>query len=134
MCEINLMFHFSYRDLGDNNNFPLCKAFSHFSLHSKAAALNFECLLCNMSIPWAIIDGILEKLLLALTGVGLVGWVSLQSESLMVGFPVRAQAWAAGRIPSRRPVGGNPTLRFLFLSFSFPPPLSQNKIFRKKKR
>lgn len=59
------MFHFSYQALGNNSNFPLCKAFSHFSSHSKAAVLNFECLLYNMGIPWAIIDGFLEKKVLS---------------------------------------------------------------------
>lgn len=61
VCETNLMFHFSYQALGNNSNFPLCKAFSHFSSHSKAAVLNFECLLYNMGIPWAIIDGFCRK-------------------------------------------------------------------------
>lgn len=60
VCEINLMFHFSYWALGNNSNFPLCKAFSHFSSHSKAAVLNFECL-NKTSIPGTIMDGILEK-------------------------------------------------------------------------
>lgn len=60
-CEINLMVHFSYWALGNNSNFPLCKAFSHFLSHSKAAVLNFECLWYNMGIPGTIIDGFLEK-------------------------------------------------------------------------
>lgn len=55
------MFHFSYWALGNNSNFPLCKAFSHFSSHSKTAVLNFGCLLCNRGIPGTIMDGFLEK-------------------------------------------------------------------------
>lgn len=43
--EINLIFYFSYQDPGNNRNFPLCKAFSHFSPHPKAVVLNVECLL-----------------------------------------------------------------------------------------
>lgn len=56
-----MMFHFSYKALGNNSNFPLCKAFSHFSSHSKAAVQNFERLLCNTGIPRTLMDGFLEK-------------------------------------------------------------------------
>lgn len=55
------MFHFSYKALGNNSNFPLCKAFFHFSSHSKAAVLNFERLLYNMGIPGTLAEGFLEK-------------------------------------------------------------------------
>lgn len=55
------MFHFSYKALGNNSNFPLCKAFSHFSSHSKAAVRNFERLLNNTGIPRTLTDGFLEK-------------------------------------------------------------------------
>ena len=56
---------------------------------------------------------------------------SLWTKRSLVGFPVRAQAWVAGQVPSRGCTRGNHTLMFLFLSFSFPSPLKINKIFFK---
>ena len=60
---------------------------------------------------------------LALVG-GLSGLsaVGLGTKRLLVRFPVRAQAWVVGQVPSRGRVRGNHTLMFLSLSFSFPSP------------
>ena len=62
-----------------------------------------------------------------LRGLGVV----LQSEGSLVRFPVMAQVWVAGQVPSWRCVRGNQsmflTLMFLSLSFSLPPPLSKNQ-------
>ena len=52
---------------------------------------------------------------------------SLQTEGLLVGFPVRAHAWVAGQVPSWGCERGNHTLLFLPLSFFLPSPLSKNK-------
>ena len=59
-------------------------------------------------------------------------WLSRLSASLgtkgsLVKFPVRAQAWVMGQIPSKGFMRGNHTLMFLSLSFSLPSPLSKNK-------
>ena len=48
---------------------------------------------------------------------------SLQTKGLPVGFPVRADAWASGQVPSRGRARGNHTLMILSLSFSLPSPL-----------
>ena len=42
----------------------------------------------------------------------------LRTKGLPVQFPVRAQAWIAGRVPSWGHVRGNHTLMFLSLSLS----------------
>ena len=49
----------------------------------------------------------------------------LRNRASSVGFPVRAQAWVAGQLPSRGRARGNHLLKFLSLSFSFPSPLSK---------
>ena len=61
-----------------------------------------------------------------------LAWLSglstrLQTKGSPVPFPVREHAWVVGQVPSRGRTRGNHTLRFLFLSFSFPSPLSKNK-------
>ena len=48
---------------------------------------------------------------------------SLQTKGSQVRFPVRAQAWVVGQVPSRGHMSGNHTLMF----FSIPSPLSKNK-------
>ena len=53
--------------------------------------------------------------------------VSLRTKGWLVQFPVRAQAWVAGQVPSRGCVRGNHTLMFLSFSFFLPSPLSKNK-------
>ena len=52
------------------------------------------------------------------------GW---QTKGSRVEFPVRAQAWVADHVPSRRLVRGNHTLMFLYLFLSLPYTLSKNK-------
>ena len=47
----------------------------------------------------------------------------LQTKRSLVWFPLRAYAWVAGQVPSRRHVRDNHTLMFLSLSFSLPCPL-----------
>ena len=51
----------------------------------------------------------------------------LQTEGSPVRFPVRAHVWIVGQVPSGFHEGGKHTFMFLFLSFSFPSPLSKNK-------
>ena len=51
----------------------------------------------------------------------------LKTKGSSVQFPVRAQAWVVGQVPSKGHTRGNHTLMFLFLSFSLPSPLSKNK-------
>ena len=48
---------------------------------------------------------------------------SLQTKGLPVRFPVRAQAWVEGQVPSRGCARGNDTLMFLSLFFSLSSPL-----------
>ena len=64
---------------------------------------------------------------LALAGVA--QWIErgLQTRGLLVRFPVRAQAWVAGQVPSGGHVRGNHTLIFLSLSPSLPLSLKINK-------
>ena len=59
---------------------------------------------------------------------GVAQWIERKpaNQGLLVGFPVRAQAWAAGQVPSREHTRGNHILMFLSLSFSLPFPLSKN--------
>ena len=57
---------------------------------------------------------------------------SLWTKGSLVGFPLRAHAWVAGQIPSRRCARGNHTMMFLSLSSSLPRSLKINKIFKKK--
>ena len=52
---------------------------------------------------------------------------SLQTKESQVRFPVGAQAWVAGQVPSRGCARGNHTLMFLSLPFSFPSSLKINK-------
>ena len=52
--------------------------------------------------------------------------VGLQTERLLVRFPVRACAWVVGQVPSRGCMTGNHPLMFLS-SFSLPSPLKINK-------
>ena len=47
----------------------------------------------------------------------------LRTKGLLVRFPVRAHAWVAGQVPSRRYMKGNHTLMFLSLSSPAFPPL-----------
>ena len=56
----------------------------------------------------------------------------LRSKGSLVGFPVRAHAWVAGRVP-RRGAREAPHIGFLSLSFSLPSPFIKiNKILKKK--
>ena len=55
----------------------------------------------------------------------------LKTKGLLVRFPVRAHAWVASWVPSRGSMSGKHTLMFLSFSFSFPSPLSKNKINKK---
>ena len=60
---------------------------------------------------------------------------SLQIKRLSVQFPVRAQAWVVGQVPSWWHMRGNHTLIFFSLSFSLPAPplcLKINKILKEK--
>ena len=58
---------------------------------------------------------------------------SLWTKGSQVQFPVRAHAWVAGQVPSKRCMTGDHALMFLFLSFSLPSSLKKiNKIFLKK--
>ena len=61
----------------------------------------------------------------------------LQNKGSLVLFPVRAQAWVVGQLPSRGHLRGNHTLMFFSLSFSLLSPLSKNKLikyfFKKRK-
>ena len=50
----------------------------------------------------------------------------LRTKGSPVLFPVRAQAWVAGQVPSRGRARSNHTWMFL-PSFSLPSPLSKNK-------
>ena len=54
----------------------------------------------------------------------------LRTKGSLVRFPVRAHAWVAGKVPSRGRVRSNHKL--MFLSPSFPSPLSKNKLNFKK--
>ena len=50
-------------------------------------------------------------------------WISglsacLQTKGLLVGFPVRAHAWAVGQVPSAGHARGNHTLKLLSLSLT----------------
>ena len=51
----------------------------------------------------------------------------LRTKGSQVHFPVRAQVWVSGQVPSKGWVRSNNTLVFLSLSFSIPSPLSKNK-------
>ena len=58
-------------------------------------------------------------------------WLSGLSAGLWTGgspvwFPVGVQVWVVGQVPGGEHVGGNQTLIFLSLSFSFPSPLFKN--------
>ena len=54
------------------------------------------------------------------------------NQGSLVQFPVRANAWVAGQVPSRGHARDNHTLMFLSLSFCIPSPLFKtNKIFKK---
>ena len=71
-----------------------------------------------------------------LSGEPWLVWLSglstgLQIKGSLVWFPVRAHAWIAGQVPRR---GVCETLMFLFLSFSFPSPLSKNKYIKSLKK
>ena len=52
---------------------------------------------------------------------------ALRTKGSLVRFPVRAQAWVVGQVPSRGHSRENHALMFLFLSFSFLFPLSKNE-------
>ena len=58
---------------------------------------------------------------------GVAEWIEcgLRTKGSPVQFPVRVHAWVAGQVPSRGRVRGNHIL--IFLSLSFPFPLSKNK-------
>ena len=57
---------------------------------------------------------------------GVAQWIAgLQTKGSPVWFPVRAQAWVVGPVPSREHVRGNHTWMFLSLFFSLPSPLSK---------
>ena len=58
----------------------------------------------------------------------------LQTKGLLVQFPVMAHAWVAGQVPSRGHMGGNHTLMFLSLSFSFPSPPCKSKEMKSLKK
>ena len=83
-------------------------------------------------------EQLIENKSLALVGVA--QWIEsagLQTKGSPVRFPVRTHAWVVGQVPSRGRARGNHTLTFLSLSFSFPSPLSTNKInktLKKKKK
>ena len=81
--------------------------------------------LCNVSIK----DFPLLPWLVWLSGLS----AGLQTNELLVWFPVSAHARVVGQVPSWGHVKGNHTLMFLSLSFSLPFPLSKqiNKIFKK---
>ena len=68
---------------------------------------------------------------------GVAQWIEcwpVNQRMVVVRFPVRAHAWAAGQVPSRGHVRGNHTLMFLsFFSSSLSLSLKTNKIFFKKK-
>ena len=51
----------------------------------------------------------------------------LPTKESLVQFPVRAQAWVVGQVPSTGCTRGNHTLMFLSPFFSFLSPLSKNK-------
>ena len=90
-----------------------------------------KCLfLWNLFGKAAVIPSSLEAL------AGVAQWLSvgLQTERLLVWFPVRANAWVVGWVPGRGYTRGNHTLMFLSLSFAFSlsSPLSKNKVFFQK--
>ena len=60
---------------------------------------------------------------------GVAQWIErgLRTKGSLVQFPVRAQAWVVGQVPSGGHMRGNHTLMFLPHSSSFLSPLSKNK-------
>ena len=77
----------------------------------------------------ALKNGWIEPWVVWLRGLS----AGLQTKGSSVQFPVRARAWVADQVPSRRHVRGNHTLIFLSLSFSLPAPPLCLKINLKRK-
>ena len=98
----------------------------------KSFSYIFKCWFMR-KIGWDLSYKIIRKLLPWLV------WFSglntgLRARRSWVWLPGRAHVWDAGQVPSGGHVKGNHTLMFLSLSFSFPSPLSKNKITSLKKR
>ena len=63
---------------------------------------------------------------------GVAQWIECQPVNQRVAGSI--PSWGTCQVPGRGCSRGNHTLMFLCLSFSFPPPLSKNKLIKPKKR